>query len=123
MSNEEAQKVLNELQSARPEMLNGEAKRLFEAIMKIADERDELRETVERQNLEIMAQKQVHDYDVKMIDDVKGNAVKLYKELEERDQIINAMAEDIYKYQIECDRFFRDKEEVKQYFENKAKES
>lgn len=123
MSNEEAQKILDELQGVRPEMLNGEAKRLFEAIMKIADERDELRETVERQNLEIMAQKQVHDYDVKMIDDVKGNAVKLYKELEERDQIINAMAEDIYKYQIECDRFFRDKEEVKQYFENKAKES
>lgn len=45
MSNEEAQKVLNELQSVRPEMLNGEAKRLFEAIMKIADQRDELKKT------------------------------------------------------------------------------
>lgn len=103
MSNEEAQKVLDELQGVRPEMLNGEAKRLFEAIMKIADERDELRETVERQNLEIMAQKQVHDYDVKMIDDVKGNAVKLYKELEKKDQIINAMVEYIANLDIDED--------------------
>lgn len=45
MSNEEAKKVLNELQSVRPEMLNGEAKRLFEAIMKIADQREELKKT------------------------------------------------------------------------------
>ena len=40
MNTEEAQKVLNELQGVRPEMLNAEAKRLFNAIMKIADERD-----------------------------------------------------------------------------------
>ena len=42
MTKEQAQKVLDELQSVRPEMLNGEAKRLFEAIMEIADERDNL---------------------------------------------------------------------------------
>ncbi len=41
MTEEQAEKVLEELNSVRPEMLNGEAKRLFEAIMKIADERDE----------------------------------------------------------------------------------
>lgn len=41
MTNEQAQKVLDELQGVRPEKLNGEAKRLFEAIMKMADERDE----------------------------------------------------------------------------------
>lgn len=115
MSNEEAQKVLDELQGVRPEMLNGEAKRLFEAIMKIADERDSLRETAERQKLEIISQKQVHDYDVKMIDDVKGNAVKLYKELEKRDQIINAMAKYIGKIDDETfcdeDKYERDIED------------
>lgn len=37
----EVQKVLEELKGVRPEKLTGEAKRLFEAIMKIADERDE----------------------------------------------------------------------------------
>jgi hypothetical protein len=60
MNEKEAQKVLDELQGVRPEMLNGEAKRLFEAIMKIADERDSLREAAERQKLEIISQKQVH---------------------------------------------------------------
>ena len=41
MEQKEIQKVLDELNSVRPEMLNDEAKRLFNAIMKIADERDE----------------------------------------------------------------------------------
>ena len=36
----EAQKVLDELQIVRPEKLNDAAKRLFDAIMIIADERD-----------------------------------------------------------------------------------
>ena len=40
MSNEECEKVLKELDEVRPEKLNDKAKRLFEAIMKIADERD-----------------------------------------------------------------------------------
>lgn len=38
----EPQKILEELIGSKPEELTGEAKRLFEAIMKIADERDEL---------------------------------------------------------------------------------
>lgn len=50
MTNEQAQKVLDELQGIRPEKLNGEAKRLFEAIMKIADERDNLKEEVEQKD-------------------------------------------------------------------------
>lgn len=40
MTTEEAQKVLDEMQSVRPELLNDEAKRLFEAIMSIVEERD-----------------------------------------------------------------------------------
>lgn len=50
MTNEEAQKVLKELEEVRPEKLNDEAKRLFEAIMKIADERDLLKEKTEKQD-------------------------------------------------------------------------
>ena len=42
MTKEQAQQVLDELQGVRPEMFNGEAKRLFEAIMKIADIKDKL---------------------------------------------------------------------------------
>ena len=48
MEKEEVQNVLNELQGVRPEMLNGEAKRLFEAIMKIANERDEINDKYDK---------------------------------------------------------------------------
>lgn len=44
MTEKEAQKVLDELNTVRIEVLNDEAKRLFEAIMKIADERGESNE-------------------------------------------------------------------------------
>ena len=47
MTNEEAEKVLKELEEVRPEKLNDKAKRLFEAIMKIADERDLLKEQLD----------------------------------------------------------------------------
>lgn len=42
--------------------------------------------------------------------------------LEEKYKIIDLMAEDIDSSQIECNRYFKDKEEVKQYFEDEAKE-
>lgn len=83
MTNEQAQKVLDELQGVRPEVLTGEAKRLFEAIMKIADERDNLKE-----------------------------------ESEQKDKIIDLIAEKIFEEGI----VWKNKEEVKQYFKNKAKE-
>lgn len=44
------------------------------------------------------------------------------QELEQKNKIIDLMAEDIDGFQMECNRYFKDKEEVKQYFENKAKE-
>ena len=47
MTEKEAQRVLDELNTVRIEVLNDEAKRLFEAIMKIADERDKLQKIVE----------------------------------------------------------------------------
>lgn len=37
MDNKEVKRALEELQEVRPEKLTGDAKRLFEAIMKIAD--------------------------------------------------------------------------------------
>ena len=54
----EAEKVLEELIGSKPERLTGEAKRLFEAIMKIADERDELLKERQLKNkvIELMAE-------------------------------------------------------------------
>ena len=91
MTNEQAQKVLDELQEVRPEKLNNEAKRLFEAIMKIADERDKLKE-----------------------------------ELDLKNKIINLMSEQfagLTIFDIDKDEplILSDKEDVKQYFENKTK--
>lgn len=48
---------------------------------------------------------------------------KVMSMLEEKDKIIDLMAEDIDSSQIECNRYFKDKEEVKQYFEKKAGEN
>ena len=64
MTDEEAQKVLDELHSVRPEILNNEAKRLFEAIMKIADERDLLKEQLEKQSkiIDLMSEELATDY-------------------------------------------------------------
>lgn len=91
MTTEEAQKVLDEMQGVRPELLNDEAKRLFEAIMRIADERDSYKSM-----------------------------------LEEKDKQIDLMAKTIMEDEnLMCEFDFEDwesKEEVKQYFENKAKE-
>lgn len=92
MTNKQAQKVLDDLQEVRPEKLNNEAKRLFEAIMKIADERDKLKE-----------------------------------ELDLKNKIINLMSEQfagltIFDIDKDGPLILYDKKEVKQYFENKAKE-
>lgn len=37
---------------------------------------------IEKKDLEIVSLEKTHNYDVKMIDEVKGEAVKLYKEIE-----------------------------------------
>lgn len=47
---------------------------------------------------------------------------KVLSMLKEKDEIIDLMADDIHGTQVECNRYFKDKEDVKQYFENKAKE-
>ena len=104
MTQEQAQKVLDELNEVRPEMLNDEAKELFGAIMKIADERDELRKVIRKQDLEISSLKQIHDYDVQMIDDVKGKAVELYNRIDERDETIKKQKETIEYLRRSCDR-------------------
>ena len=65
MSNEEANQILKELYEVRPEKLNDKAKRLFEAMMKIADERDSVKADLYEANnrindlLDIIKQKDV----------------------------------------------------------------
>lgn len=57
------------------------------------------------------------------LDRTKAEYMEWQKQkLEQKDKIIDLMAEDIDGFQMECNRYFKDKEEVKQYFINKAKE-
>lgn len=73
MDIEEANKALEELsKDVRPEMLNDKAKRLFNAIMKIADERDEVKSDLYEANNRI---------------------VDLIDIIDKKDKIINEMAE------------------------------
>lgn len=81
------QKILEELIGSKPEKLTGEAKRLFEAIMKIADERDEL-----------LKEKQA-----------------------DKDKMIDLMTNLIYNW--DAFRNYGSRKDIKQYFENLAKES
>lgn len=113
---EELQKILEELIGSKPEELTGDAKRLFEAIMKIADERDEL-----------LKEKQADKEKIKELESDK----------EIKNKIIDRMAEYINKLYIDEDictkniinpelcneQYSNCKECIKQYFENLAKES
>ena len=143
MTEKEAQKVLDELQGVRPEQLKDEAKRLFEAIMKIADERDKIKQEYDRDihilqnrldlvNAEnIKKDKQIEQYQ-KML---ATNDMLHIKESQEKDKIIDLMAEDISeltdcpferkKKYLDCEKMCdvrTDKECWKQYFKDKVNE-
>jgi hypothetical protein len=51
------------------------------------------------------------------------NALSIIKNLiNKQNKVIDEMSKDIYNSQIECNRYFKDKEEVKQYFIRKVEE-
>ena len=98
MANEQAQKVIDELQESRPEQLNDEAKRLFEAIMLIADERDKIKQEYDRDTHILQNQLDL------------ANAKNI-----EKDKIIDLMSEQLTSP-------IHNKNWVKEYYERKAKE-
>ena len=83
MTNKQAQKVLDEMQGVVPELLYNEAKKVFEAIMKIADERDELKKELKQKENQIE----------KYINMLSTNDLLHIKEIQEKDKIIDLMAE------------------------------
>ena len=126
MTNEEAQKVLDELNEIRQEKLEGNARRLFEAIMLIADERDELKKELKEKD------KQIEKYQNMLA----TNDLLHIKKSQEKDKIIDLMLDEItnsivntcpledYNYDLDCENRCNDnyRECWKEYFENKAKE-
>lgn len=125
MTGEEAQKILDELNTVRIEVLNDEEKRLFEAIMKIADERDKIKQEYDRdthilqnqldladvKNIEkdkiIEQQKEQIDYlrrscdrkENSLIEEQQEN-VDLESNLRQKDKIIDLMSKEILKLDI-----------------------
>lgn len=103
MTNEQAQKVLDELQGVRPEKLNGEAKRLFEAIMKIADERDEYKNEVIEKDNRIKQLENMNKFQSKDIKEAVDYTFELNKEIEEKDRTIQNMSKYILSLDIDKD--------------------
>ena len=121
MTKEQVKNVLDELQTMKPEMLDDEAKRLFEAIMKIADERDKTKQEYDRDthilqnqldlvNVKILEQDKIIDLMAKKINEAyfEQDDFELWF-----DKIIGVQEEMEYEYLVPI---------VKQYFQNKAKE-
>lgn len=52
----------------------------------------------------------------RMLEHILSDYKRVLKENEQKNKMIDLMAEDIYDSQIECNRYFRDKEEVKASF-------
>ena len=106
MSNEEVEKVLEELHEVRPEKLNDKAKRLFEAIMTIADGRDKAEADLYEAN------NRIND----LLDIVK-----------QKDKEIDWLVEEIHSI-VSLGEFIDNninkletKEEIKKYFEERCK--
>lgn len=74
---------------------------------------------LEEKNKEIQFQK---DINKKELDRHKKTEKSLKGQIIKQNKIIDLMADDIHGTQAECNRYFKDKEDVKQYIENKAKE-
>ena len=126
MAEKEAQEVLDELNEIKPEQLEGNSKRLFEAIMQIADERDEACKDIKKKD------KQIEKYQNMLVTNDMLHVI----ECENKNKIIDLMAEFLNKrswreHQLKNDTCYCCKIEygaddckdcIKQYFENKAKE-
>ena len=99
MTNEEAEKVLKELEEVRPEKLNDEAKRLFEAIMKIADRKDEAEADLYEANHRINDLLDLDTQKDKLIDEIILYIIRHnYFDTTEFDKNIVPTIENIKKY-------------------------
>ena len=123
MDNKEVEKVLEELQKVRPEKLTGEAKRLFEAIMIIADSRDKAEADLYEANhriSDLLDTIKLKEEQIEYIENEYGRTI------EQKDKIIDEMAEQlagIAIWDIKKDEplILMSKEEVIKYYERESK--
>ena len=99
MDNKEVEKVLIELENVRPEKLNAEAKRLFEAIMTIADKKDKAEADLYEANNRINDLLDLDTQKDKLIDEIILYIIRHnYFDTTEFDKNIVPTIENIKKY-------------------------
>lgn len=59
MTDKEMQSILDELNSVRPEKLNGKARKLFDTIMQIIDERDDIKAELHAEKIKNKEQQKI----------------------------------------------------------------
>lgn len=134
MTPKQAQKLLDKLQKVKPEQLEGEARKLFEAIMKIADERDSLKIKVVNQQERIdYLMRSIERKEQSLIEEHEEN-IECYTKIEKKDKQIELLIRELYKRTHistkcylqnsveECMQYKNCYECIRKYFENKAKE-
>ena len=82
---------------------------------------------IDRLEFQTQVKEKEHAYDLNMIDEVKGEAVKLYNKIDKLKKIINEMSKQlagiaIWNNEKEEPIILKDEQEVKLYFERKAVE-
>lgn len=118
MSEEETNKVLEELHEVRLEKLNDKAKRLFEAIMTIANSRDEIKYKYEKAledlvNLEKEKNEKIRELESDLYE-ANNRINDLLDIVKQKDKIIDLMAEQLTTP-------IHNKEWVIKYFEERCK--
>ena len=121
ISKEEIEKAKERIQKSLNDIL---FKTLYSQEENDEDEKI-LLQYIDQLEFQLQAKEKVHEYDVNMIDEVKGESVKLYNKIDKLNKMIDEMAEQlvgIVIFDIEKDEplILGDKEEVKQYFEKKV---
>lgn len=126
MTEKEAQKVLDELNTVRIEVLNGEAKRLFGAIMKIADERNFLQLEKEKQKEQIDYLRRSCDRKEECLIKEQQENARLKNKLKEKEKIIDDMADWLYGDDTSFGygklKEVNTKERIVKFFENKIEQ-
>ena len=128
MSNEEANKVLEELHEVRPEKLNGKAKRLFEAIMTIANSRDEIEYKCKKALEDLVKLEKEKNEKIRELEsdlyEANNRINDLLEMIEQKNKIIDLMADEILEQDIlnqEDIEHYDNKHEVIKYFEVRCK--
>ena len=122
MNKKEIEKAKERIQKSLNDIL---FKTLYSQEENDEDEKT-LLQYIEQLEFQLQTKEKVHEYDVNMIDEVKGESVKLYNKIDKLNKMIDEMAEQlagIVIFDIEKDEplILGDKEEVKQYFKEKER--